>query len=508
MSAFDTSPGSQREHLTARPDGLSSPRRDVRASAAIQAAAGPTSASPAVSGGRLLVVDDERSMRELLAIVLGREGFEVVVAENGQQALAELERRPVDLLISDIHMPDMTGLEVLRAARALNPDLAGIMVTAFASTETAIEALRMGAYDYIHKPFNVDELKIVVRGALERRQLRRENVLLKRALQETHQFSNIIGRSETMVAVFELIETIAQTTSTVLVTGESGTGKELAARAIHFNSLRRDRPFVAVNCGALTETLLESELFGHVKGSFTGASSNKKGLIEVAEKGTIFLDEIGEMSPLMQVKLLRVLQERTFRRVGGTEETPADIRIIAATNRELTQMVAEGRFREDLYYRINVIPVHLPALRERQEDIALLAHHFVERFARDMGKTVQGIANESLELLRRYHWPGNIRELENAMERAVALERSPVILPSSLPLAMRTAPGQPAADAPIPTSDDLPDSGFDLERHVREIERRFITEALKRTDGVKVKAAELLGMSFRSFRYYAKKYGL
>ncbi len=397
---------------------------------------------------------------------------------------------------------------MLRTARSLNPDLASIMVTAFASTETAIEALRMGASDYIHKPFNVDDLKIVLRGALERRQLKRENVLLKRALQETHQFSNIIGRSETMVAGFELIEPIAQTTSTVLVMGESGTGKELAARAIHFNSLRKDRPFVAVNCGALTETLLESELFGHVKGSFTGASSNKKGLIEVADKGTIFLDEIGEMSPLMQVKLLRVLQERTFRRAGGTEKTPADIRIIAATNRDLAQMVADGRFREDLYYRINVIPLHLPPLRERQEDISLLAHHFVERFAREMGKTVQGLANESLELLRRYHWPGNIRELENAMERAVALERTPLILPSSLPTPLRAPAGQTAVEPPLPSSDDLPDSGFDLERHVRDIERRFITEALKRTDGVKVKAAELLGMSFRSFRYYAKKYGL
>jgi two-component system response regulator PilR (NtrC family) len=512
MSAFDTSPGSQREPTATRPDGsrsgLAGVSRDARPSAAVQAAAGPSTLDPGAHKSRLLVVDDERSMRELLAIVLGREGFEVVVAENGRQALAELERRPVDLLISDIHMPDMTGLEVLRAARSLNPDLAGIMVTAFASTETAIEALRMGAYDYIHKPFNVDELKIVVRGALERRQLKRENVLLKRALQETHQFSNIIGRSETMVAVFELIETIAQTTSTVLVTGESGTGKELAARAIHFNSLRKDRPFVAVNCGALTETLLESELFGHVKGSFTGASSNKKGLIEVADKGTIFLDEIGEMSPLMQVKLLRVLQERAFRRVGGTEETPADIRIIAATNRDLAQMVAEGRFREDLYYRINVIPLHLPPLRERTEDISLLAHHFVERFAREMGKSVQGLANESLDLLRRYHWPGNIRELENAMERAVALERTPLILPSSLPAAIRSANGQVAADPPPPTADDLPDSGFDLERHVRDVERRFITEALRRTDGVKVKAAELLGMSFRSFRYYAKKYGL
>jgi len=458
---------------------------------------------------RILVVDDERSMRELLAIVLGREGYEVVAAENGRQALDELERRPVDLLISDIHMPDMTGLDVLRTAKGMNPDLAGIMVTAFASTETAIEALRMGAYDYIHKPFNVEELKIVVLGALERRRLRRENVLLKRALGERHQFSNIIGRSESMLAVFELIETIAQTTSTVLVTGESGTGKELAARAIHFNSPRKDRPFVAVNCGALTETLLESELFGHVRGAFTGAATNKKGLIEVAERGTIFLDEIGEMSPLMQVKLLRVLQERVFRRVGGTDEIAADIRIITATNRDLTQMVAENKFREDLYYRINVIPLHLPPLRERGEDIPMLAEHFVTRFAAELGKPVQGLAAESLSVLVQYHWPGNIRELENAMERAVALERTPVILPASLPAAVRAAGGgSPATAEDVLEADTLPDSGFDLERHVREIERQYITEALRRTDGVKVKAAELLGMSFRSFRYYAKKYGL
>jgi two-component system response regulator PilR (NtrC family) len=466
-------------------------------------------AAPGDRAARILVVDDERSMRELLAIVLGREGYEVVAAENGRQALDELERRPVDLLISDIHMPDMTGLDVLRTAKGMNPDLAGIMVTAFASTETAIEALRMGAYDYIHKPFNVDELKIVVTGALERRRLRRENVLLKRVLGERHQFSNIIGRSETMLAVFELIETIAQTTSTVLVTGESGTGKELAARAIHFNSARKERPFVAVNCGALTETLLESELFGHVRGAFTGANTNKKGLIEVAERGTIFLDEIGEMSPLMQVKLLRVLQERVFRRVGGTDEISADIRIITATNRDLTQMVADNKFREDLYYRINVIPLHLPPLRERGEDIPILAEHFVTRFAAELGKPVQGLAAESLSLLVQYHWPGNIRELENAMERAVALERTPVILPPSLPAAVRAAGGAgQGAREEVLEADTLPDSGFDLERHVREIERQYITEALRRTDGVKVKAAELLGMSFRSFRYYAKKYGL
>jgi two-component system response regulator PilR (NtrC family) len=479
----------------------------------------PSNSSPGANGGggaasggpstpRILVADDERSMRELLAIVLRREGYDVVLAENGRQAIAELEHRPIDLLISDIQMPDMNGVEVLRAAKQINQDLAGIMVTAFASAETAIEALRMGAYDYIHKPFNVDELKIVVRNALERRQLRQENVLLKRALQETHQFSNIIGRAEPMLAVFQLIETIAQTNSTVLITGDSGTGKELAARAIHFNSLRRERPFVALNCGALTETLLESELFGHVRGAFTGAAANKKGLVEVADKGTIFLDEIGEMSPLMQVKLLRVLQERTFRRVGGTEEVPADIRIIAATNRDLAMMVADGRFREDLFYRINVIPVHLPALRERVEDIPLLAQHFVQRFSTEMGKAVQGLSAEALRCLQTYHWPGNIRELENAIERAVALERTPLILPDSLPAAIRMPRTPAGLTAGASFAESFPDSGFDLEHYVQTIERQFITEALRRTDGVKVKAAELLGMTFRSFRYYAKKYGL
>ena len=446
-------------------------------------------------------------MRELLAIVLGREGYEVVAAENGRQALDELERRPVDLLISDIHMPDMTGLDVLRTAKGMNPDLAGIMVTAFASTDTAIEALRMGAYDYIHKPFNVDELKIVVLGALERRRLKRENVLLKRALQTAHSFSNIIGRSEPMLAVFQLIETIAPTSSTVLITGESGTGKELVARAIHFHSLRKDKPFVAVNCGALSETLLDSELFGHMRGAFTGADTNKKGLIEVAEKGTIFLDEIGEMSPLVQVKLLRVLQERRFRRLGGTEEVEADIRVIAATNRDLSKMVAAGEFREDLFYRINVIPMRLPALRERVEDIPFLAEHFVTRFAEQMGKGINGISGDALACLKAYPWPGNIRELENAVERAVALERTPKILAESLPEQVReTAPIQLPVN--VQPGEGFPEGGIDLEQHVQHIEREYIAEALRRAGGVKVKAAELLGMSFRSFRYYMKKYNL
>jgi two-component system response regulator PilR (NtrC family) len=451
---------------------------------------------------RVLVVDDERSMRELLAIVLKREGYDVLLAENGRMAVAAFERGGIDLLISDIKMPDMTGLEVLRAAKASDPALEAIMVTAFASQETAIEALRLGACDYLIKPFDVDELKVKVRDKLESRRLRRENVLLKRALGTSHRFHDIIGRSDAMLEVFSLIETIARTTSTVLVTGESGTGKELVARAVHFHSLRRDRPFVAVNCGALTETLLESELFGHVRGAFTGAESNKKGLIETAERGTIFLDEIGEMSQMMQVKLLRVLQERRFRRVGGADEVEADIRVIAATNQDLAKMVGEQRFREDLYYRINVIPVRLPALRERREDIPLLAEHFLAKYSEQMAKPVAGLSQEALGLLQRYEWPGNIRELENVVERAVALERTPTILPESLPDHVRGVIG--SGKAPVV----LPEAGFDLEQHVRNLERDYIAQALRKAGGVQVKAADLLGMSFRSFRYYAKKYNL
>ena len=466
--------------------------------------AAPATDAPA----RVLVVDDERSMRELLTIVLKRDGYQVLVAEDGARAIEVLKKQRVDILITDIRMPQISGVDVLREAKRIDPEIVSIVMTAFASTDTAVEALRLGAADYVHKsPSAANELRMRVRKELERKNLQRENVMLKRALQTTHKFSNIIGRSEPMVAVFQLIETIAGTNSTVLITGESGTGKELAARAIHFNSPRKDRPFVAVNCGALSETLLDSELFGHMKGSFTSADTNKKGLIEVAEKGSIFLDEIGEMTPLVQVKLLRVLQERRYRRLGGTEEVEADIRVIAATNRDLAKMVAEGTFREDLFYRINVIPVRLPALRERGDDIPILAEHFVTRFAAQMGKPVTGISGAAVACLKAYAWPGNIRELENAMERAVALERTPSILVDSLPDQLRGVGAVVARGAAAP-SEPFPEAGFDLEQHVQHIEREYIAEALRRAGGVKVKAAELLGMSFRSFRYYMKKYDL
>jgi two-component system response regulator PilR (NtrC family) len=461
---------------------------------------------------RILVVDDEPSMRDMLRIVLRRDGYDVLVAENGRDALGVLERERIDLLLSDIRMADLSGVDVLRAARQMNRDIIAFMMTAYASTETAVEAMRLGAVDYFTKPFSMDELRLKVRQHVEASRLKQENVLLKRALNSSYSFSNIIGRSEPMLAVFKMIETIARANSTVLITGESGTGKDLVARAVHYNSMRRDQPFVPLNCGAIPETLLESELFGHMRGAFTGADQNKKGLLEVAERGTIFLDEIGEMNASMQVKLLRVLQERRFRRLGGTDEVRADVRVIAATNQDLPRLVAEGRFREDLFYRINVIGVHLPSLRERTEDIPLLAEHFLAKFAGHMEKPIRAISREAHERLMVYRWPGNVRELENAIERAVAVEQTPTLLPESLPPYVRPNGGadhQTLEDVSASLA-DFPElrEGFDLEARGEDFYRHYIGLALERTGGVQTKAAELLGMSFRSFRYYAKKFNL
>src|SRR5215218_10401943 len=391
-------------------------------------ATGGKSPGAATPAPRILVVDDEDSMREMLRIVLRRDGYDVRVAPDGRAALDILKREPFDLLLSDIRMPDLSGVEVLRAAKDVNRDIVAFMMTAYASTSTAVEAMRLGAVDYFTKPFNMDELRLKVRQHLEAHRLKQENLLLKRALNSRYEFSSIIGNSPAMLAVFRLVETIAKTNSTVLITGESGTGKDMVARAVHVNSLRSDHPFVALNCGAIPETLLESELFGHMRGAFTGADANKKGLMEVAERGTIFLDEIGETNASMQVKLLRVLQDRRFRRLGGTEEVQADIRVIAATNQDLPRLVAEGRFREDLYYRLNVIPIQLPPLRDRREDIPLLAEHFLAKHAAQTGKDVRSVSQEALTLLTAYAWPGNVRELENVLERSIALEQTPVIL--------------------------------------------------------------------------------
>ncbi len=454
---------------------------------------------------RILIVDDEPGIRVMLSAALKREGYEVLVATDGKSALAALESGPVDVVVTDIRMPQMTGIELLAAAKRIDPGLSVIMMTAYGSKDIVLDALRLGATDYVEKGDKLkDELTLRIRKELARKRLQQENVLMKRTLKSTHQFSSIIGASDVMVAIFQLIEMIAPTSSTVLIAGESGTGKELVARAIHFNSQRKDRPFVALNCGALSETLLDSELFGHVRGAFTGADTNKKGLIEVAGKGTIFLDEIGEMSPQVQVKLLRVLQERRFRRLGGTDEVEADIRIIAATNRDLSKMVAEGRFREDLFYRINVIPLRLPSLRERRDDIPAIAEHFVARFAVQMGKDIGGISGDAMRCLKAYGWPGNVRELENAIERAVALEQTATILPESLPEGLLESPAVATAVS-IPAG-LLPDGEFDLEAHVARVEKEYLTQALKETHGVKTRAAERLGLTFRQFRYLLKKY--
>jgi two-component system response regulator PilR (NtrC family) len=480
----------------------------------------PVSHPEPTSRRRILIVDDEPSMREMLRIVLRRDGYDVVVAASGQEAIQHLQAEPFDLLLSDIRMPDTSGVDVLRAAKQADSDLVAFMMTAFASTESAVEAMRLGASDYFTKPFNMDELRLKVRQHLEARRLREENLLLKRALNSRYEFSNILGSSDAMQQVFATIRTVAGTTSTVLVTGESGTGKELVARAVHFNSLRRDQPFVAVNCGAVPENLLESELFGHVRGAFTGAHANKKGLLEAADGGTIFLDEIGEMPPSMQVKLLRVLQDHRFRRVGGTDEREADVRVIAATNQDLMKMVAEGRFREDLYYRLNVLSITLPSLRDRREDIPLLAEHFLQHFASQMGKRVRTISADAMRLLQEHAWRGNVRELQNAIERAVALEQTEAILPEHLPEAIRPQPSyirqvppngsEEVRSGPTDLAGGLPDlgEGFDLEARGEQFYRYYIALALERAGGVQVKAAELLGMSFRSFRYYVKKYNL
>src|SRR5687767_7339907 len=387
----------------------------------------------------LLIVDDELGMRQFLTHLLQREGHTVRLAENGSEAMAQIRQQAPDLIISDIRMPDMTGVDLLRAAKEMLPEVEMIMMTAFANVDTAREAFLLGAYDFVQKPFDNDLLKETVTRALEKislvkekEALLEENKALIQGQRTRGKLGNIIGRSQRMLSLYQMIETVAQVQSTVLVTGESGTGKELVARAIHDLGPRAERPFVSVNCGAFTETLLESELFGYVKGSFTGANANRKGLFEAANSGTIFLDEIGEMSPAMQVKLLRVLQERKLRPVGATEETTVDTRVIAATNRDLASMVKDGTFREDLYYRISVIPIELPSLRERAEDIPELASHFVQKFCADAGRQLS-ISEPAIRLLEQYLWPGNVRELEHAIERAVALETTDSIQPERLP---------------------------------------------------------------------------
>ena len=453
------------------------------------------------TAARLLIVDDERSIRELLEIFLRKEGYEVRTAPSVSEALTVIKSIEFDLIVSDIRMPDMTGIDLLRTVRSNGFNGQFILLTAFASADAAIQALKMGAFDYILKTENyLEELKVVVRHALENRRLREEHTYLRREFKKTNGLGSMIGKSTAMQDLFKMIEVVGATNSTVLVTGESGTGKELVAKAIHLTSPRADDAFVSVNCGAFPETLLESELFGYMKGAFTGAAANKKGLFEVADGGTIFLDEVGEMSSGMQVKLLRAIQERTIRRVGGTDELAVDVRIIAATNRDLSAMVAENQFREDLYYRISVIPLEIPPLRHRRDDIPLLANHFLSRLNTTMKKDIERISEAALKRLETYDWPGNVRELENAMERAFILETSRELTDSFLPDGSSVPVGSFKVVA------DLPADGMDLEAYVENIQKGFLEEALRRSNGVQVKAAQLLRMSYRSFRHYLQKY--
>jgi two-component system response regulator PilR (NtrC family) len=456
-----------------------------------------------------LIVDDEQSMREWMRILFQRDGFEVLVAGDGVEALELIAREYVDVVLTDIRMPRMEGTELLTAASELAPDAIICMMTAHFTRDSDDwrRARELGAAALFEKPFrDVNLVTLQVRQLIEARRVRHERDVLRQAISNDG-FAGIIGRSAKMLEVFRLVETVCRTNSTILITGESGTGKELVARAIHDQSLRSSHPFVAVNCGAMPETLLESELFGHVRGAFTGADSNKKGLIEVADKGTIFLDEIGEMSATMQVKLLRVLQERKYRRVGGTDEVVANIRVIAATNRDLAAMVGDGTFREDLFYRLNVIPIRLPALRERADDVPLIAEHFLQKFTREMAKPIEGFAPDAVSILAAYPWPGNVRELENVVERAVALEATERIEAATLGDHLRE--GRPATPlANRHAAEALPSAGFNLELHLQAIERAHVEQALKQAGGVQVRAADLLGLSFRQFRYLVKKHSV
>jgi two-component system, NtrC family, response regulator PilR len=449
----------------------------------------------------LLVIDDEASLRDFLTIVFEEEGWHVDAAASVAEARAAMAKHEPDVVLCDLMLPDGSGLDMLKDIKAQNPSIAVVMITAHTSTQSAVEALKAGALDYIAKPFDIEELKIIVRKAVERKELEDENIHLRSALEERFTFSNILGKSSKMQEIFSIVQRIAKTTSTVLISGESGTGKELIARAIHYNSGRRGK-FVSINCGALPETLLESELFGHERGAFTGAIREKRGLFHEADRGTIFLDEIGETSTAMQIKLLRVLQDRVVRRVGSNVETSVDARVIAATNRDLAESIHKGTFREDLFYRINVIPITLPPLRHRRDDIPLLTEHFINKFCTNLGVPKKLISADAVRAIEKYHWPGNVRELENVVERMIALDAAEVLTTKSLPEHILLGGAVPDV------SFDLPQEGMSLEQHLESIAKIFMLKALERSGGVQTQAAELLQMSFRSFRYYAKKYEL
>jgi len=444
---------------------------------------------------RILVVDDEPAQRELVGGFLRKQGFDVVEAAGGGEAVARFKREPFDLVLTDQRMPDLSGLDVLEAVRSASPETAVVIMTAYGTIETAVSAIKAGAADYLTKPLNLDELLHRVHRVRERHHLVRENRELREALTERHRVEGIVGDSGQMQEVLSLVRRVAASDATVLIRGESGTGKELIARALHYASPRAAGPLVKVNCAALAESLLEAELFGHEKGAFTGAVASRKGRFELADGGSIFLDEIGDLPPHLQVKLLRVLQEREFERVGSSRSVKVDVRLLAATHRNLEALVRDGRFRDDLYYRINVVTIMLPPLRERREDLPPLIEHFLRTFAEKNGKTVRGVTREAREALLRYDYPGNIRELENLMERAVVLTRDDVIGMEDLPLTL---------EAPPPESGE----GAGLIAAVEGLERRMIREALAKAEGTQTRAAELLGISERVLRYKLRKYGL
>ncbi len=470
---------------------------------------GQAEGAPApVEGARVLVVDDDLSLREFLTILLERDGYAVRAVASGEEALAEAERDWPDLVLTDLNMPGIDGLELLgalkeRGARA-GRDVEVIVVTAYGSTASAVEAMKLGAADYVTKPFNNDELRLLVRRALGRRALEAENLRLKAALQGRYHFGNLVGSSPAMQEVYDLIRRVKDTRISCLITGETGTGKEMIARAIHFSGVRADHPFVAVNCGAIPENLVESELFGHVKGAFTGAVRDKTGLIVSAHRGTLFLDEVNSLPLAQQVKLLRAIQERRVTPVGGTREIEVDVRILAASNADLEDVVARGEFREDLYYRLNVVQIAVPPLRERPADLVELVRHFVRHFAEEYGKPVTGVSPDALDRLKAWPFPGNVRELQNTIERAVALCAGPVIGVEDLPPRLaRSMSAEVTEEVPR-----FPPEGVNLDAMLARFERRWLLAALEASGGNKTQAAGLLGMSFRSYRYRLAKHGL
>jgi two-component system response regulator PilR (NtrC family) len=448
--------------------------------------------------GSVLIIEDENSMREVLKILLEGENYEVITASDGNEGLSYIEKDIFDLIITDIKMPGADGFEILKRAKEISPDTVIIMITAFGTTEAAIDAMKLGAYDYINKPFKIDEIRLIVKKALEKKRLTEEVSLLRDKVKTTYRLENIIGQSPEMQELFRLIPKVAQSNSNVLVIGESGSGKELVAAALHNLSHRKDRNFVAINCSAFPEGLLESELFGHMRGSFTGAMQNKQGLFEIADGGSLFLDEIGEMPINLQAKLLRVLENGTFRRVGGTTDIRVDVRVISATNKDIKEEVALGRFRDDLFYRLNVVPINIPPLRERREDIPLLVEHFLKKIS----SQAKRFTSEAMKILMENPWKGNVRELENVVERVALLAEKEEITPAELP---NEIVGYAEEIKEIP---ELTEEGINLETLISDVEKKYLLQALEKSNGIKKEAARLLSLSFRSFRHRLSKYGI